>query len=85
MDCQKAINIDPSNSKPYAYMGEAYKNLKHFQEAVESYKKALELEPENDDYRANLKISEINLKFKNFTTFCSNAMSTLNIFQGNTN
>ena len=85
VDCQKAINIDPGNSKPYAYMGEAYKNLKHFQEAVDSYKKALELEPDNDDYRANLKISEINLKIKNFTNFCSNAMSTLNIFKGNTN
>lgn len=36
----------------------AYASMNQHQEAVNSYKKALELEPDNESYRSNLKLAE---------------------------
>ncbi|XP_059468375.1 small glutamine-rich tetratricopeptide repeat-containing protein alpha [Neocloeon triangulifer] len=58
MDCKTAIQIDPSYSKAFGRMGVAYAQLKMHQDAIESYKKALELEPGNETYANNLRISQ---------------------------
>ncbi|XP_065350268.1 small glutamine-rich tetratricopeptide repeat-containing protein alpha-like [Cloeon dipterum] len=58
MDCKTAIQIDPSYSKAYGRMGVAYAQLKMHAEAIDSYQKALELEPGNETYTNNLRISQ---------------------------
>ena len=39
-------------------MGLAHSSLEKHKEAVENFKKALELEPDNDSYKSNLQIAE---------------------------
>ncbi|KAG8454568.1 hypothetical protein GDO86_000983 [Hymenochirus boettgeri] len=56
-DCEEAITIDPSYSKAYGRMG-----LNKHAEAVGFYKRALELDPENETYKSNLKIAEQKMK-----------------------
>nr|XP_023397019.1 small glutamine-rich tetratricopeptide repeat-containing protein alpha isoform X2 [Loxodonta africana] len=56
-DCERAIAIDPSYSKAYGRMG-----LQKHSEAVAYYKKALELDPDNETYKSNLKIAELKLR-----------------------
>lgn len=55
-DCKIATLLDPKYSKAYARMGTAYSSLKRFEEAKEAIEKAIELEPDNDTYKNNLKI-----------------------------
>ncbi|XP_014666005.1 PREDICTED: small glutamine-rich tetratricopeptide repeat-containing protein alpha-like [Priapulus caudatus] len=61
-DCQKAINIDSTYSKPYGRMGLAYTGMNRHAEAKVCYAKALELDPENQSYQNNMRISEERLK-----------------------
>jgi len=57
-DCRTALALDPGYSKAYGRMGLALSFQNRYEQAVEAYKKALELEPENDSYKKNLKIAE---------------------------
>ncbi|XP_006732588.1 small glutamine-rich tetratricopeptide repeat-containing protein beta [Leptonychotes weddellii] len=61
-DCEKAIAIDSKYSKAYGRMGLALTAINKFEEAVTSYQKALDLDPENDSYKSNLKIAEQKLR-----------------------
>ncbi|XP_004714455.1 small glutamine-rich tetratricopeptide repeat-containing protein alpha [Echinops telfairi] len=61
-DCERAICIDPSYSKAYGRMGLALSSLNKHAEAVTHYKKALELDPDNESYKSNLKIAELKLR-----------------------
>ncbi|KAM8763792.1 small glutamine-rich tetratricopeptide repeat-containing protein alpha isoform 1-T2 [Rhynchonycteris naso] len=66
-DCERAICIDPSYSKAYGRMGFsppslALSSLNKHTEAVAYYKKALELDPDNETYKSNLKIAEQKLR-----------------------
>uniref|UniRef100_A0A9L0SBQ7 Small glutamine-rich tetratricopeptide repeat-containing protein beta n=1 Tax=Equus caballus TaxID=9796 RepID=A0A9L0SBQ7_HORSE len=61
-DCEKAIAIDSKYSKAYGRMGLALTAMNKFEEAVTSYQKALDLDPENDSYKSNLKIAEQKLR-----------------------
>ena len=54
--------MDPSYSKAYGRMGLAHSSLEKHKEAVENFKKALELEPDNDSYKSNLQIAEDKVK-----------------------
>ena len=54
--------MDPSYSKAYGRMGLAHSSLEKHKEAVENFKKALELEPENESYKSNLQIAEDKVK-----------------------
>ncbi|KAL1785285.1 small glutamine-rich tetratricopeptide repeat-containing protein alpha isoform X1 [Sigmodon hispidus] len=60
--CECAIGTDPAYSKAYGRMGLALSSLNKHAEAVPYYKKALELDPENDAYKSNLKIAELKLQ-----------------------
>ncbi|KAG7199762.1 hypothetical protein KM043_000429 [Ampulex compressa] len=57
-DCQSALSIDPSYGKAYGRLGLAYIDLGRNKEARDCYLKALELEPDNESYRNNLRIVE---------------------------
>ena len=39
-------------------MGLAYSSVEKHKEAVDCFKKAIEIEPENESYRSNLKLAE---------------------------
>lgn len=57
-DCEEAIAIDPNYSKAYGRKGLALSGLGMHAEAIESYRKAIELDPTNQNFRVNLEIAE---------------------------
>ncbi|PAV90622.1 hypothetical protein WR25_12194 isoform A [Diploscapter pachys] len=57
-DCRTALALDPNYSKAYGRMGLALSCQNRYDQAVEAYKKALELDPAQDSYKNNLKIAE---------------------------
>ncbi|KAF7236386.1 Small glutamine-rich tetratricopeptide repeat-containing protein alpha [Varanus komodoensis] len=61
-DCERAIHIDPKYSKAYGRMGLALSSLNKFSDAVIYYRKALELDPDNETYKSNLKVTEQKMK-----------------------
>ncbi|XP_037957237.1 small glutamine-rich tetratricopeptide repeat-containing protein beta [Teleopsis dalmanni] len=56
-DCKSALVYNPSYSKAYGRLGIAYSNLGKYEEAQQAYTKAIELEPDNQDYRNNLEVA----------------------------
>jgi len=54
--------MDSNYSKAYGRMGLAYSSLDKHKEAVDNFKKALELEPDNESYKSNLQIAEDKLQ-----------------------
>lgn len=52
-DCQIAAQLEPSYAKAYARMGLAYSCQNQTVDAILCFKKALELEPENESYQTN--------------------------------
>ncbi|KAM4809064.1 small glutamine-rich tetratricopeptide repeat-containing protein beta [Rhinophrynus dorsalis] len=61
-DCEKALSIDAKYSKAYGRMGKALAAMNKYKEAICSYQKALDLDPENESYKSNLKIAEQKLR-----------------------
>ena len=57
-DCQRAIDMDPKYGKAYGRMGLAYSSIDKHKEALECFKKAIEIEPDNESYQGNLKLAE---------------------------
>ncbi|XP_071693621.1 hsp70-Hsp90 organizing protein 1-like [Rutidosis leptorrhynchoides] len=58
-DCHKAIEIDPSYSKAYSRLGFAYRAQGNYMDAIEKgYKKALELDPNNETIKGNIRDAE---------------------------
>ncbi|XP_055919985.1 small glutamine-rich tetratricopeptide repeat-containing protein beta [Eupeodes corollae] len=57
-DCKSALVYNPSYGKAYGRMGIAYSNLGKFDDAQAAYSKAIELEPDNQDYRTNLEVAK---------------------------
>ncbi len=43
-------------------MGLAYSSVEKHKEAVDCFKKAIEIEPDNESYKSNLKLAEDRLK-----------------------
>ncbi|XP_017044884.1 small glutamine-rich tetratricopeptide repeat-containing protein beta [Drosophila ficusphila] len=56
-DCKSALVYNNNYSKAYCRLGVAYSNMGKFAEAEQAYTKAIELEPENADYRNNLEVA----------------------------
>ena len=44
--------------KAYGRMGLAYSSIHKHKEAVDCFKKAIEIEPENESYKSNLQLAE---------------------------
>ncbi|KAL5279097.1 SGTB family protein [Megaselia abdita] len=57
-DCKLALVYNPNYGKAYGRMGIAYSNLSKFDLAKTAYQKAIELEPDNQDYANNLMVAE---------------------------
>lgn len=57
-DCKSALVYNPNYGKAYGRMGIAYSNLGKFDDAQAAYSKAIELEPDNQDYRTNLEVAK---------------------------
>ncbi|KAN0016406.1 hypothetical protein ACTFIU_006373 [Dictyostelium citrinum] len=57
-DCLEAIKRNPNYGKAYTRMGSAYTSLGKFPEAMEAYNKAIELEPNNETFKASLANAE---------------------------
>lgn len=61
-DCRTALALEPSYAKAYGRMGVALSCQNRYDQAVEAYKKALEIDPNNESYKQNLSIAEDKLK-----------------------
>ncbi|KHJ90771.1 tetratricopeptide repeat protein, partial [Oesophagostomum dentatum] len=61
-DCRTALALDPKYSKAYGRMGLALSCQNRYEQAVEAYKKALELDPNQESFKNNLKIAEEKVK-----------------------
>ncbi|KAK0417146.1 hypothetical protein QR680_012852 [Steinernema hermaphroditum] len=61
-DCRTAIALDPNYGKAYGRLGLALSCQNRYDQAVEAYKKALEIEPGQQSYINNLQIAEEKLK-----------------------
>ncbi|XP_013114484.1 small glutamine-rich tetratricopeptide repeat-containing protein beta [Stomoxys calcitrans] len=57
VDCKSALVYNPNYGKAYGRLGIAYSNLGKYEEAQQAYAKAIDLEPENQDYRNNLEVA----------------------------
>eukprot|EP00128_Syssomonas_multiformis_P004931 Colp12_sorted_trinity150504_noHs@19569 len=57
-DCQEAVKLDPGYSKAYSRMGLAHFSLGQYEQSLSSYKKALEIEPNNQAYIDNVAAAE---------------------------
>lgn len=62
IDCEKAISINENYSKAFSRLGTALFYDSNYPRAVDAYTKALELEPENETYKADLKQAEEKLR-----------------------
>jgi small glutamine-rich tetratricopeptide repeat-containing protein alpha len=61
-DCRTALALDPNYAKAYGRMGVALSCQNRYDQAVEAYKRAVELDPGNDSYKGNLTIAEEKLR-----------------------
>ncbi|KHN72372.1 Small glutamine-rich tetratricopeptide repeat-containing protein beta [Toxocara canis] len=61
-DCRTALALDPRYSKAYGRMGLALSCQNRYEQAVDAYKKALELDPNQESYKNNLKIAQEKVK-----------------------
>ncbi|KAK8642855.1 hypothetical protein V6N13_012183 [Hibiscus sabdariffa] len=62
-DCLKSIEIDPNYSKAYSRLGLAYYAQGNYADAIEKgFKKALQLDPNNESVKENIKVAELKLK-----------------------
>ncbi|KAJ1365779.1 hypothetical protein KIN20_026212 [Parelaphostrongylus tenuis] len=61
-DCRTALALDPKYSKAYGRMGLALSCQNRYQQAVDAYKKALELDPNQESFKNNLRIAEEKVK-----------------------
>jgi small glutamine-rich tetratricopeptide repeat-containing protein alpha len=57
-DCFRSIEIDPNYSKAYGRLGVIYLSLDKVHEALDAYKKAHALEPNNENYKQSIKLCE---------------------------
>jgi len=57
-DCQIACQLQPDYARAYGRMGVTYSTLGNHQKAITCYRKAVDLEPTNDSYINNLRVSE---------------------------
>ncbi|KAK1407561.1 hypothetical protein QVD17_39180 [Tagetes erecta] len=62
-DCHKAIEIDPNYSKAYSRLGFSYYAQGKYREAIDKgFRKALELDPDNETVRGNIQAAEQKLR-----------------------
>ncbi|XP_050364927.1 uncharacterized protein LOC126783493 [Argentina anserina] len=61
-DCLRSIEIDPNYSKAYSRLGLAYYAIGNYREAIDKgFKKALQLDPNNEAVKENIRVAELKL------------------------
>ncbi|CAF1604031.1 unnamed protein product [Rotaria magnacalcarata] len=66
-DCFRAIEIDPNYSKVYGRLGAIYLTTDKVNEALDAYKKAHTLDPNNENYIQSIRLCEERLNATNNT------------------
>lgn len=61
-DCNQAIRYDTNYGKAYGRLGLAYSKMNRHQEAIDAYKNALRIEPDNQDYKNNMEVTQQRLE-----------------------
>lgn len=62
-DCLKSIEIDPNYSKAYSRLGIAYYAQGNYSDAInKGFKKALQLDPNNEHVKENIRVAEQKLR-----------------------
>uniref|UniRef100_A0A182IZV0 SGTA homodimerisation domain-containing protein n=1 Tax=Anopheles atroparvus TaxID=41427 RepID=A0A182IZV0_ANOAO len=61
-DCRMALRHDPDYSKAWGRLGLAYSKMNQHQQAITAYQNAIRLEPDNQDYKNNLSVSQQHLE-----------------------
>lgn len=61
-DCHMSLRYDPNYSKAYGRLGLAYSKMNKHEQALDAYQNALRLEPENQDYKNNMSVSQQRLE-----------------------
>ncbi|XP_059452159.1 uncharacterized protein LOC132182814 isoform X2 [Corylus avellana] len=62
-DCMKSIEINPNYSKAYSRLGLAYYAQGNYSDAInEGFKKALQLDPNNESVKENIRVAEQKLR-----------------------
>lgn len=56
------LKVDSKNDKAYNFIGKIYFEKEEFKKAVKAFKEALKLEPQNETYKANIKLAKQNIK-----------------------
>jgi len=81
-DCRTALALDPQYGKAYGRMGLALSCQNRYDQAVEAYKKALEIEPNQQSYLNNLQIAEEKLRELNAAGNARNEGGFAGLFPG---
>ncbi|XP_035228632.1 small glutamine-rich tetratricopeptide repeat-containing protein 2-like [Stegodyphus dumicola] len=76
-DCRFALTLNPDYAKAYARMGQAYAMMNKHRRAAWCYRKALDLEPENEQYRNNLSVSENQSGVQGSISILQNILSSI--------
>ncbi|XP_043720595.1 small glutamine-rich tetratricopeptide repeat-containing protein isoform X2 [Telopea speciosissima] len=86
-DCLKSIEIDPTYIKAYSRLGLAYYAQGNYNDAInKGFKKALQLDPNNDSIKENIRVAEQKLNEEMQRTFHEQANgSTWHYQQGSWN
>lgn len=53
-----SLRYDPNYSKAFGRLGLAYSKLNKHEEALDAYKNALRIEPDNVDYQNNMSVTQ---------------------------
>ncbi|KAK4572831.1 hypothetical protein RGQ29_031021 [Quercus rubra] len=62
-DCVKSIEINPNYSKAYSRLGLAYYAQGNYSDAInKGFKKALQLDPNNESVKENIRVAELRLR-----------------------
>ncbi|KAK9080238.1 hypothetical protein SSX86_001914 [Deinandra increscens subsp. villosa] len=62
-DCHKALDIDPNYSKAYSRLGFSYYAQGNYRDAIDKgFRKALQLDPNNESVRGNIQAAEQKLR-----------------------
>lgn len=81
-DCRTALALDSNYSKAWGRMGLAFSCQNRYEQAAEAYKKALEIEPNQESYKNNLKIAEDKIKELESTRPAPGANPLASLFGG---
>lgn len=61
-DCRMSLRYDPNYSKAFGRLGLACTKMNKHEQALEAYKNALRIEPDNQDYKNNMAVTQQRLE-----------------------